>query len=226
MSIEIAKKAAAQAAVRLIQPGMRIGLGSGTTAHHFITALGIRCREEKLKIEAIASSEASYTLAKQFQIPLLDVQTVTHLNLTVDGADEVDRQKRLIKGGGGALLREKIVAHMSDEMVVIIDSTKRVEALGAFPLPVEITPFGSGATLAHLQKMGYQGTLRIKEGKTYLTDNDNYIWDLRLPFPCHKPEEHQQKIRSIPGVVETGLFLNLAGRILTGFPDGHVELEE
>lgn len=223
-----AKRAAAHAAAELVLPGMLIGLGTGSTSALFIEALSARCREG-LRIQAIASSKAALEIAQKGQIPLVDADEVTTLDLTVDGADEIDPQKRMIKGGGGALLREKIVASMSREMVVIADSTKRVEALGAFPLPVEIVPFAFRATLAHLTELGYQGKLRglgKGNGSLYITDNGNYIYDVRLPYPCHNPEEAHRKIRAIPGVVETGFFFGLAGRIVIGYPDGSIEIQD
>ena len=221
-----AKRAAAQTAAQLVQPGMRVGLGTGSTAAFLIEALGMRC-QEGLKIQAIASSQASLQLARSAGIPLADMEQISSLDLTIDGADEISRKKEMIKGGGGALLREKIVAAMSREMVVIVDSSKCVEALGAFPLPVEILPFGFNATLAHLNQLGYKGKIRKREdGSPYKTDNGNYIYDIALPYPCLAPEEEQLKISSIPGVLETGFFLNMAGRVIVGYPDGRVEIKD
>lgn len=224
-SLQSAKKAAASAAVELILPGMSIGLGTGSTAALFIEALGIRCREG-LRVQAIASSKVSLKLAQQSRIPLLDPDNVTALDLVVDGADEIDPLKRMIKGGGGALLREKIVASMCREMIVIADSSKLVGSLGAFPLPVEVAPFAFRATLARLAQLGYQGEMRKEKSSLYLTDNGNYIYDIRLLSPCQNPEEDNRRIRSIPGVLETGFFLNLAGRVIIGFPDGSVEIQQ
>lgn len=224
-SLKTAKQAAAIAAAELVLPGMRIGLGTGSTANLFIEALSARCKEG-LSIQAIASSKGALQLAQKCGIPLMDADEVATLDLTVDGADEIDPQKRMIKGGGGALLREKIVASMSQEMIVIVDSTKQVAALGAFPLPVEVVPFAFRATLAHLAERGFQGTMRNQSnGSLYVTDNGNYIYDVRLPYPCQNPEEEHRRIRAIPGVVETGFFLGLAGRIVVGYPDGSIEIQ-
>lgn len=223
-SLKSAKMAAAKAAAEFIQPGMRVGLGTGSTAILFIEALGARCREG-LSIEAISSSDDSLNLARKVQIPIADPANVTALDITVDGADEIDPEKRMIKGGGGALLREKIIASMSKEMVVVVDSSKCVEALGAFPLAVEVTPFCHQATQAHLSLLGYQGSMRQKNNALYVTDNGNYIFDIRLPYPCRAPAEDHNKIRSVPGVVETGLFIGLAGRVIIGYPDGRVEIK-
>lgn len=220
-----AKQAAAETAATFVQSGMTLGLGTGSTANFFIEAIAARCKAG-LTVQAVASSQASLKLAEQLGIPLADMNQVSSLDLTVDGADEIDSKKRMIKGGGGALLREKIVAAMSREMVVIVDSSKCVKALGAFPLPVEVFPFGFKATLNHLHSMGYKGKMRLlKDGARYVTDNGNYIYDIALPYPCQAPEEDERKIRAVPGVLETGFFLNMAGRVVVGYQDGKVEIQ-
>ncbi len=221
-----AKIAAGKAAAELVQPGMLLGLGTGSTAQCFIDSLIERCKSG-LQVFAVASSERSRKQAEGGGIPLLDIETVTALDLTIDGADEIDPSKRMIKGGGGALLREKIIASMSKEMIVVIDSNKIVSSLGRFPLPVEILPFASLATLTKLANLGYQGDLRKKsDGQLFKSDNGNYIVDIRLPFPCKEPEKEHERIRAIPGVLETGFFLHLAGRVVVGFPDGKVEIRQ
>lgn len=220
MSAEDAKKAAGRAAAELIENKMTIGLGTGSTAAFFIAHLGQRCRQG-LKVAAVATSDLSLRLAQAAGIPLIDVNDIVSLDLTVDGADEIDPQKRMIKGGGGALFREKIIAAMSREMVVIIDEGKKVEQLGKFPLPVEISPFASKATLFHLEEIGCRGTLRsTASGSLFTTDNGNYIFDVRFPSLLESPELINERIRSIPGVIETGLFLNMAGRVITGHANG------
>lgn len=225
MSNEIAKKAAGEAAAQLVQSGMRIGLGTGSTSAYFITALAKRCRDEGLKIEAVASSISSCELAHQQNIPLIEVDQVTALDLDVDGADEIDPKKRMIKGGGGALLRERILAKMSREMIVICDESKLVKNLGKFPLPVEIIPFGYKTTITHIEKLGYRCTLRkFPMGNLFVTDNQNYVVDINLDSDWKDPESANQRIRDIPGVVDTGFFFNLAGRIIIGFNDGHTEI--
>ena len=221
---DIAKEAAGKRAADFVKDGMVVGLGTGTTATFFIKYLGVRC-QEGLKITAVASSNQSFNLAKSCGIPLLNVDEVVVVDLTVDGADEIDDQKRLIKGGGGALLREKILAYMSKEMVVIVDSTKKVEHLGRFPLPVEISSFAFPATIHHLEKQGYKPALRkTKEGKWFVTDNGNMIVDIQLTFPCLYPEKENEIIKNIPGIIETGFFFHLARRVLIGYPDGHTIL--
>lgn len=220
----IAKSAAGKAAADLIHSDMIVGLGTGSTAAFFIESLAQRCREG-LKIKAVASSKKSYEQALMLQIPLVDINTLSQIDIDVDGADEIDSQKRMIKGGGGALLREKIIACMSKEMIVLIDAKKQVDYLGAYPLPVEIIPFAHLATQHHLQQQGLFGNMRMtKDNKLYVTDNGNYIYDIQLKHPCKNPEEIDTKIRSIPGVVETGFFFGLAKKIIIGFNDGKINI--
>ena len=222
-TVEHAKKAAGQKATELIKDGMVIGLGTGTTAYWFIESLIPLCKK-KLKIHAVATSSASLEQARQGGIPIVDIDTITTIDLTVDGADEIDPQKRMIKGGGGALLREKIIASMSKEMIVIVDETKLVPKLGKCKLPVEITPFGHPSTIHRLKNLGFSGKIREKEGTLYMTENGNYIYDIYLnPEKTHPSEDHQRIIQ-VPGVVETGFFLNLAGRVIVGFLDGHTRM--
>ncbi len=225
MSVEAAKKAVGAKAAELIEPGMVVGLGTGSTAAHFIQKLGQRCKQG-LSCQAVASSIASSLLAKKAGIPLLDIDQVTSLDITVDGADEIDSQKRMIKGGGGAALREKIVASMSREMVVIVDEKKLVYRLGTCKLPVEVIPFAHQATALHLSKAGYRGTWRQNpDGSYFITDNKNYIFDIHFPEPCEYPEKEHEALLSIPGVLETGFFFNLAGRVIVGFLDGQIVIQ-
>lgn len=219
-----AKRAAAEAAVELIQEGMAVGLGSGSTAEFFISRLGEKCRKG-MKIQAVASSKRSQELAVASGIPVVDADLFSSLDITVDGADEVDSRKRLFKGGGGALFREKILAAMSHEMVVIVDEGKVVEHLGKFPLAVEISFFGHRYVLKALRSQGYDAALRLGNGsKAYVTENGNYIVDIRMAYPCLNPEEHELRLKGIPGVIETGIFLDLAGRVLVGSFDGEVRI--
>lgn len=221
---DLAKKAAGQAAANLVENGMIIGLGTGSTAIHFIEAL-IERRCLGLDVKAVATSVRSQTLAERGTIPLLDINTLSFIDLTIDGADEITLDLQMIKGGGGALLREKIVAHMSKKMIVIVDESKVVKNLGKFPLPVEIVPFAHHVTLQFLNRMDYQPKLRLLDSqKPYVTDNGNYIADLTLPFPCLDPYTHNSRIRSLPGVVETGFFLEVANQMIIGYPDGKFEI--
>lgn len=223
---EAAKKAAARAAADLIEEGMTIGLGTGSTAEIFIDYLIERSRKG-LKIRAVSSSQRSFDKASKGGIAMADINQLTTLDVTVDGADEIDSQKRMIKGGGGALLREKIIASMSREMIVIVDSSKCVKLLGKHPLATEIVPFGFTSTIYKLHAEGYQGSLRKNvSGGLFLTDNSNYIFDVSFNNLIKDPEKEDRRIRSIPGVVETGFFLNLAGRVIVGYDDGRVEIQQ
>jgi ribose 5-phosphate isomerase A len=209
------KKAAGYKAAEFIKDGMTVGLGTGTTVFYFIEALS----RKDVKFSVLPTSTSSLDLARKYRFPLLDPSTQTTLDIAVDGADEIDSEKRMIKGGGGALLREKIVAFMAKEMVVIVDSSKVVKNLGKFPLPVEILPFGLDATIAHIRKLGYAGKLR-----DFTTDNGNKIFDIQLPRPTAEPLTDHLKLKGIPGVVETGFFFDLAGRTIVGYPDGRTEI--
>lgn len=225
MSIDTIKKAVGHRAAELIENGMLVGLGTGTTVYYFIEQLIEKCKAG-LKIQAVASSNQSLKQAKEGRIPLLDVDKVTSLDMTVDGADEIDPQKRMIKGGGGALVREKIVAAMSREMVVIVDETKLVPALGNAKLPVEIIPFAKNSILHHIEKAGYRGSFRRNAGgMPYVTDNGNLIVDIHFGAPREKPELDHEALIHIPGVVDTGFFFNLAGRVIVGFADGQVVIK-
>lgn len=221
----LAKKAAAYAAAEMIQNEMLVGLGTGSTTEHFITKLGWRCQQQNLKISAVATSEKSCQLALQNKIPMADINTLTYLDVAVDGADEITHQHQMIKGGGGALLREKIVASMSHEMIVIVDQTKVVDYLGAFPLPVEIIPFAWQATLFKVNQKGFKGQWRLStDGQRFITDNGNFIYDISFVKPLAEPEKVEQALNSIPGVIETGFFFGLATKVIVGHTDGRIEI--
>jgi ribose 5-phosphate isomerase A len=221
--LEEAKEAAAIAAVALIQEEMLVGLGTGSTAAYFISHLGEKCRQG-LKIKAVATSIKSQDQAAKEGIPLIDINEVTTLDIGIDGADEIDNKKRLIKGGGGAAFREKVVASMCATFVIIADESKQVENLGKFPLAVEILPFGHAATISKLEQKGFRGKLRKSpQNKIFETDNKNYIFDITLSYPCVTPEKIDQDIKSVTGVIETGFFIDIASLVIIGFPDGHVE---
>ncbi|MBI3236653.1 MAG: ribose 5-phosphate isomerase A [Chlamydiales bacterium] len=222
MSREAIKKAVGYRAAELIEAGMLVGLGTGSTVFFFIQRLIERC-QEGLKIQVVASSIQSLILAKQGKIPLADLENISQLDITVDGADEIDPQKRMIKGGGGAHVREKLVACMSKEMVVIVDESKCVEQLGKCKLPVEILLFGAEATLHRIRNLGYNGVFRkSEEGSLFITDNGNYIVDIHFEKPRQNPEEDHEAILHVPGVVDTGFFFHMAGRVITGFFDGQI----
>jgi ribose 5-phosphate isomerase A len=208
-------------AASYVEAGMLVGLGTGSTSECFIHSLAERCNSG-LKIKgAVSSSVRSHDLAKSLGIPTLDINEVTHIDLTADGADEIDPQYRMIKGGGGALVREKIVASSSKKMIILIDESKLVSQLGKFGLPIEILPFGIKATLYKLEQLGFTGKMRMKEGCLYVTDNGNHIFDLSSQL-FSNPEKTDQLVR-IPGVVDTGFFFHLATNLLVGYADGRVE---
>jgi ribose 5-phosphate isomerase A len=216
----IAKKAAAHAAANLVKDGMIIGLGTGSTASFFIDELGLRC-QNGLKISAIATSQQSMRHAQKIGIPLINPDEVSFLDMTIDGADEIDRQKNMIKGGGGALLREKLIALASKEMVVVVDEKKLVEHLGVFAVPVEIASFAYLSTIKRLENNGYKGILRLnRDHSIYVTDNGNYLFDIQFDSPILNPKEEHDRLKNFCGVLETGLFCNIAGRIVVGYEDG------
>lgn len=225
MSHDEAKNSASLKALEFVKEGMVLGLGTGTTASFFIKHLIKRC-QDGLKVKAVTTSVASEKMARDGQIPLLDVNTLTSLDLTIDGADEIDPSKRLIKGAGGALMREKIIATMSKEMIVIADESKLVDKLGKCPIPIEVIPFGVEAIKKQISDIGYEGNWRKHpDGSIYLTDNQNRILDISLPSPLENPEEMHAKLNSIPGVLATGFFFNLATHIVIGKDDGSVSVQ-
>jgi ribose 5-phosphate isomerase A len=225
--IIIAKKAAGTAATDLIKDGMLVGLGTGSTASFFIEALGKKCREEGLQITAVATSLQSMRQANSVGIPMVDSDSVTTLDITVDGADEIDAHKNMIKGGGGALLKEKILAKSSHEMVVIVDETKLVENLGVFPVPVEIATFAYQTTLTRLNDYGYRATMRLNRDQSlYVTDSGHYIADIQFNSPILDPMFENNRLKEIVGVLETGLFFDIAGRVIVGYEDGFAKINK
>ncbi len=209
------KESAALSALDLVQDGMRLGLGSGSTAARFVEALGNKVAQG-LNVLCVPTSEATRAQAMRLGIPLTTLNETPHLHLTVDGADEIDDQLRMIKGGGGALLREKIVATASAKMVVIADASKLVETLGHFPLPVEVVRFGFVATRRLVEAIaaeaGCEGEITLRQersGEPFVTDEGNVILDCafgRIP----EPEVLAFALKRVPGVVEHGLFLGIA----------------
>lgn len=199
-----AKQAAAARAVQLVENDMIVGLGSGSTASIAIRLLGDRVKQG-LRIRAVASSLKSEKLAQECGISLFEPARIKHLDIALDGADEVDAKGNLLKGGGGSLLREKIVAFASQRFYVMVDESKIVRTLGAFPLPVEITPFGLPFTIRHIRCLGVEPVIRMSEDAPFKTDNGNHIADCAFG-EISDPAELDFKLKMIPGVVETGLF--------------------
>jgi ribose 5-phosphate isomerase A len=210
-------------AADIIEDDMLVGLGTGSTAKYFIDGL-INRAQSGLKIHCVATSTRSEEQAIEGGLKVLNLNDIDHIDITVDGADEIDAHKNLTKGGGGALFREKLVASLSRELIIIADESKSVDRLGRFPLPVELVPFGHKQTMKALAEMGYEGTLRLSSEKTpYLTDNSNYIFDIQFKQLRDNPLEDHKQIRSIIGVLETGFFIGMAGRVLIAKYDGTIE---
>lgn len=215
MSLDALKREAAARAVALVRDGMKLGLGTGSTAKHFVDLLAERMKAEKLNIVGVPTSEATRVQAASLGIPLSTLDETPELDLTIDGADEIDGALNLIKGGGGAHLREKIVALASKRMVVIADETKEVETLGRFPLPLEVIPFGLSATQHNIAKAFAQAgvagemKLRMKDGAPLRTDSGNLILDAHLGT-IPDPARLAAHLDGITGLVEHGLFIGIA----------------
>lgn len=224
MSEALKREAAAQALTE-VRSGMRLGLGTGSTAKHFVELLGEKVASG-LDVICVPTSEVTAAQARSLDIPLSDLETLDRLDLTVDGADELDAALNLIKGGGGALLREKIVAAASDAMIVIADATKLVETLGRFPLPIEVNRFGLGATRRTIAEVllahGAEGGLKLRgedKGTPFVTDGGHLILDAFFGR-ISRPEALSMDLLNIPGVVQHGLFLNMCSKAYVATPDG------
>lgn len=214
------KRLAAEAALAAITPGMHMGLGTGSTVAEFLTVLAAA----DLGVSGVPTSEATAAQCRELGIPLLQPNDVTHLDLTVDGADEIDADLRATKGGGGALLREKVVASISERMIVIATTDKLVERLGdSFALPVEVVPFAHTIVLSRLEKLGFAVTVRQNTaGEPIHTDNHNMVLDARFPGGITDPAGVDVEISMIPGVVTSGLFIDLVTEAYLAGEDGSV----
>jgi ribose 5-phosphate isomerase A len=217
------KQLAAEKAVSFLENGMTIGLGTGTTAYWAIEKIGEKVKMENWKIRAIATSIRSEDQARNLGIPIFDFSTIRSIDITIDGADEVNPQLQLIKGGGGALLREKIVATNSKQMIVVADESKWVKTLGSFPLPVEVVHFGWQRTFEKLQLLGCDAKRRMQENGPYLTDNGNYIIDCSFGEIKDPPALHES-VNAITGVVDNGLFIQIASKLVLGFNNGETRV--
>jgi ribose 5-phosphate isomerase A len=234
------KKIAAEKALEYVRDGMILGLGTGSTAYWAILGIG-ELVKKGLQVRAVATSVQSETLAREAGIPIVPFSDIDHIDLTIDGADEVDENLNLIKGGGGALLREKIVAAATKFYIIIVDEGKRVTRLGKFPLPVEIAPFGWELTRVQLARLGCPMRLRtidkttgkwttgpggqVVDEHTFHTDNGHYILDCSLGSIPDPALLHQQ-VNVIPGVMDNGLFINMADLVITSFADGSTNLSK
>ncbi|HJF21904.1 MAG TPA: ribose-5-phosphate isomerase RpiA [Mammaliicoccus lentus] len=206
------KESVAIEAIQYIEDDMKVGLGTGSTMYYAIKHLGERVKEG-LNIVCVPTSEKTAEWAEKFEIPLSDFSEIRSLDIAIDGADEVDENLQLIKGGGGALLREKIVADAAKKFIVIVDESKVVKTLGKFKLPIEVIPFGWKITAQSIESLGCKAILRKKEEEIFVTDNQNYILDCDFS-EIHHPEQLNNTLKSIVGVVETGLFINMTKKVL------------
>src|SRR5579871_5838294 len=216
------KKLAAAKAVEFIRSGMTIGLGTGSTAYWAIQGIGEQVRNG-LSIRAIATSVQSDTLARELGIPMIPFSEIDHLDITIDGADEVDEALNLIKGGGGALLREKIVASATRFYIIIVDESKLVRQLGRFPLPVEVAPFGWELTMRRLAALGCTPHRRLSGDQPFLTDNQHYILDCAFGAIADPAALHRQ-VSDITGVMEDGFFIGMADIVVAGSPEGDIRV--
>ncbi len=220
------KRQAAEHALKLVETGMVLGLGTGSTAVEFVKLLAERVKQERLELRCVATSAQTQALAEQCGLAIADFSTIAEVDLTVDGADEIDPQLNLIKGGGGALLREKIVAMASDRVCIIADASKRVERLGAFPLPVEIVDFGLAATIAMIEAAAIdaecEGKIVLRrrpDGEPFRTDGGHLIVDCAFGS-IEDAELLADLLDIVPGVVEHGLFIGIADEAVLAGPSG------
>ncbi len=230
--IDKAKFVAAKRAAQYVEDGMRVGLGTGSTAAWLVRCLGEMVANDGLRIKGVPTSTRTAELARDVGIEVISLDEAKWLDLTIDGADEFDGELNLIKGGGGALLQEKIVATASDQMVVIADAGKAVEHLGAFPLPIEVIPFGWQTTQALVEEMlvsmdvlGRESSLRMNGDRAFVTDEGNHILDLHLNR-IGNARQMAMVLNQMPGVVENGLFIDICDAVVIGHGDGRVEVRD
>ena len=230
--IDKAKFVAAKRATQYVESGMKVGLGTGSTAAWLVRCLGDMVQNEGLRIKGVPTSTRTANLARDVGIEVISLDEAKWLDVTIDGADEFDPNLNLIKGGGGAHLQEKIVATASDQMVVITDATKQVETLGAFPLPLEVIPFGWQTTktlveevLIGMDVLGRSTSLRMNGEAPFITDEGNHVLDLHLNR-IGNPRQLSLVLNQIPGVVENGLFIDICDAVVIGYGDGRVEVRD
>lgn len=228
--IDTAKFVAAKRASEMVEDGMKVGLGTGSTAAWLVKCLGERVQHQSLRIIGVPTSNRTAELAREVGIKVVTLAEARWLDMTIDGADEFDADLNLIKGGGGAHLQEKIVATASDRLVVITDTSKRVDMLGAFPLPIEVIPFGWQITKVLVEEMlnglpvhGHKTMLRMNGETPFVTDEGNYIIDMHLE-KIEQPRQLSMVLNQVPGVVENGLFIDICDQVVIGHGDGRVEI--
>lgn len=220
------KKAVGYESIRAVKDGMVVGLGTGSTANYMIEAIAEKVQAGKLSITAVSTSERTRVLAESYGIPVANLEDVDHIDITIDGADELTLGMAGIKGGGGALLYEKIVATNSNRVIWIVDEGKVVENLGAFPLPVEVVPYGAHFLVQSFEEKGYKPVLRVdEEGELFVTDSHHNIIDLHLG-KIEDPAALADELKSMTGVVEHGIFLDIANEIYVGTTDEVLHYEK
>lgn len=211
------KKNAGYKAAEYIKDHMIVGLGTGTTAYYLIERVG-QLVQNGLQIKAVPTSDATAQLAKERHIPIVSIDTVDRIDLAIDGVDEIDSRFNAIKGRGGALFREKMIASIADDVIWIMDSSKAVDILGTAPLPIEVLPYGYTHILKKLKSLLYRPILRMNDGSPFLTDNNNYIIDLHLNNGFDIANV-SATLKNTPGILETGLFVNTCNKIIVGHGD-------
>jgi ribose 5-phosphate isomerase A len=225
MTQDEAKVLVGKRAVEFVEPNMRVGLGTGSTATQFIRALAARNAEKSLNIRCVASSDASAKLGRELGLEVVSLSELPELDIYIDGADEVDPQLNLIKGGGGAMLREKIVASSAKRFIVVVDSTKVVQTLGKFPLPLEVIKMALPLVTGHLEKLDLNPKQRKHpDGSDYLTDEGNFVVDC-YAGKISDPAKTADDVRNLVGVVEHGLFLGMTNLVLVAGENGVTELK-
>lgn len=217
------KRIAGQKATEYIKDGMILGLGTGSTAYYMIKKVG-ELVQNGMNLKAVATSKSTENLAKELHIPLVKIDEIDRIDLCIDGVDEIDKHFNAIKGGGGALFREKIVANLADEVIWIMDDSKLVNSIGAFPLPIEVLPYGYTQVIRKLKEYSFNPIIRMKDGNAFITDNGNYIVDLHIGNPMDINDVYN-KVNEITGVLEIGLFINMCKRIIVGTDSGTKVIE-
>jgi ribose 5-phosphate isomerase A len=218
--IEKEKQLAAKEAVKFIKDDQVVGLGTGSSANYAIKEIGDMVKND-LKIRAVPTSNKTKLLAESLNIPLIDINSITLIDITIDGADEFTNDLILIKGGGGALLKEKIVASLTKEEIIIVDSTKKVDVLGKFKLPVEVIPFALNYVLNQIQILKGSGNIRLVSGRPFITEHGNYIIDADFGL-INDPVFLSERLNAIEGIVAHGLFIKLAGKVIMGNNDSTI----